>query len=42
MTVAQMNIVYYVELRKLPEVLDIQIIPAVKKYGSENAVRRGQ
>ena len=42
MAVAQMNIVYYMELRKLPEVLDFQIISAVKKYGSQNAVRRGE
>lgn len=42
MAVAPMNIVYYMEPRKLPEVLDFQIIPAIKKYGSRNAVRRGQ
>lgn len=42
MTVVQMNVVYYMELQKLPEVLDFQIIPAIKKYGSQTAVRRGQ
>lgn len=42
MAVAQMNIVYYMELWKLPKVLDFRIIPAIKKYGSQNTVRRGQ
>lgn len=42
MAVAQMNTVYYMEPWKLPKVLDFQIIPTIKKYGSQNAVRRGQ
>jgi len=31
MAVAQMNTVYYMELQKLPEVFDFQIIPVIKK-----------
>lgn len=30
MAVAQMNIVYYMELWKLPKLLDFRIIPAIK------------